>query len=450
MPYRLKIETFVGGEVRWTSSPFALSDSTEIPISDQSDSQPEKTLPDLLDYCPQLETAGRARLSGYGEAPLRRTSFTRKASSTIQRVARAVDQHSEKPQHILFFTGTIPGTGPEQYEAVAKWSSWMVHRLKAWIAKRVAAKLDFYCWELQKRGALHLHYALHVPDDGARFEIRSEIKSEWIRLLDEVSLRTGVDVYQNSVRGFSHKANKEVVQADCQEVEKGVGAYLGKYLSKAQTGKGSSSTFAPCRWWGASRPARELEESKRSRITMTFDSWHKWLCRIDDWKGILKTIAEDVFGWDNKVIAGEGGCAFDVDVDVLDEIINLHWGEHMTHAMHNAKVRDAWLGLATHLMEIEQRCPQWVKAMKNKHSSIAKWDIWINTPYRDVIDPRNMEMIQHVVWAFKDILIDPTNTWKPRLDWGLKNVLIMRLHEMNEILVEYYRFDYDDSQPQDG
>lgn len=448
MPYRLKITTYAGDEVRWAASPYSLETSTKErttevvqEVTGHEKSYPEKTAPPILDYSPQLETASRARLSGYGEAPIRATKFTREGSKNIQRAARAVDEVAASPGEILFFTGTLPGTGKKQFDAIARYSSYLVHRLKAWVARRVEAKYDFYCWELQKRGALHLHYAVYIPDEKARFEIRTEFKNEWIRLLDYVSRETGVDLYYNKERGFSHRENTQNVQADCQEVTKSLGAYLGKYLSKATNGTSRYGTFAPCRWYGISRPLRQYEKSLRRSITLTFGNVREWLGALDVWRNISSLCRETGWEWTNKVMPGFGGCDFGTKNETLDELLQLHFGERMKYASVNAKVRDKWRDLVRHIDYIEQVNPKWLHTMQRKHRSVGHWPDIKALSGTSLTDPSGLERVQHFTWALQDLLRDSWNTWKPRLKPGAKSRLVYLLREMENALLLHYEID---------
>jgi hypothetical protein len=352
-----------------------------------------------------------------------------------------MDTEASDPSEILFFTGTIPGTGAAQYEAIANWSSWIVHRLKAWVGRRLQSKWDFYAWELQKRGALHIHYAVHAPDPQIRFEIRSEIKNEWIRLLQQVSEKTGVDVFRNTKRGFSHADNLGMVQADCQEVEKSVGAYLGKYLSKATSGKNSTGVFAPCRWWGVSRPLRELEKSFRRSLRLTFGTAGEWLSSTEELKSLLSLISECGFNWENKVISGEGGVSYGVDQDTLNELLKIQFGESMSYASINAKVRDKWRDLIWYLERIEQRNPKWFCAMCRKHVALSDWHNLRALGGSNLCAPDGLRRAHHLVWAFQDLLRDPWNTWKPRLERADQSRLTLLLKEMENALLLEYEFD---------
>lgn len=447
MAYRLEIRQFVGGEIRYSLSPFAVNRDTTDITKTTKQSEPEKTRP-LLVYSAQLETASGARLSGYGNLPKRLTKFTSAAKKTIQRCARAMDEVAKHPSEILFLTGTLPGTGKEQYRALAEWSSWVVHRLKAWIGKRLAAKLDFYCWELQKRGALHLHYAVHCPDQAIQSEIESEFKSEWIRLLDGVSENTGIDLYQNQSRGFTHRDDKSRVRAIAEKVRSGVGRYLGKYLSKSAS-KGDSGVFSPCRWYGVSRPLRALEESYRRTYRETYATARDAYAAAETLDRVLDLCSDIRHDWQNKVVPGLGGVAYDVKPETLRELLGSHLGMEMSYSSINNKLRDKWRDLIACLAEIEERNPKWFSAMQRRHRTLSRWPQIRVLSGLELTSPKGLELAQHTVWAYQDLIRDPVNTWRPRLIWRHKNILLYRLSEVEATLALAYEFDTVTNEPQD-
>lgn len=216
----------------------------------------------------QLELSGKK--AGYGRLG-RQSKFSTYARRQMMRAGAVFDLQCPKNQ-CLFLTGTLPGSTDESFRAIAEWSSYIVNCLKAWIAKRVKAKYDMYCWEWQKRGALHLHYVVHVPCRRHRRFIRSQFKKEWIRLLDSVSRLSGVDLYRKN-KGFTHKRNKKVVRATAEIVQKSVASYMAKYLSKnANNMKGFQARrrYFPARWYGCSRPLLARLKALTSEETLYF------------------------------------------------------------------------------------------------------------------------------------------------------------------------------------
>lgn len=219
---------------------------------------------------------------GYG-GECKRTKFGIYAKRTLLRVGGAIDKFDPTPENGVFLTGTLPGSTHAAKKAIADWSAYIVHRLKAWIAKYVKAKLDFYVWELQKRGALHLHYYLYVPDPVTRKRILSGFKTQWIKLLENVCSKSGVDVFKKTA-AYSHRGHDERIQAYAQEVTKSVAAYLAKYCSKEASKPNSkvTSSYYPTRWWGASRPLLALLRSMTETVEFCFASFARARSRYEE------------------------------------------------------------------------------------------------------------------------------------------------------------------------
>lgn len=195
----------------------------------------------------------------------RLTAFGNYARRRLKEAGAALQRSIAAPEEALFLTGTLPSVDVEAWRALAVCSGYVVHRLKAWIAKRLKSKLDFYVWEWQKRGALHLHYVVAAPD----FEIRTKIKegfhAQWIRLLQDVEAITGVSMFTGS-HGRDWSEAPEKIRTEAAECRVDVSRYLSKYLSKGTNPKDAASLgrFCPTRWFGVSRPlsqrVRELTE----------------------------------------------------------------------------------------------------------------------------------------------------------------------------------------------
>jgi hypothetical protein len=222
---------------------------------------------DSLDISAELERVDESDSlkPGWGGKP-RETSFGTYARRQLLRCGGVFDKIDTIPAHSIFLTGTLPGSTDEAKQTIANYSAYIVHSLKAWINWHVPSKLDFYVWELQKRGALHLHYCVYVPDAIARNYLLSEFRNEWERILSSVCVMSGIDIWRRD-DSYTHADDKSVLQAYAQEVTKSVAAYLSKYCSK-QSSKHSSDQslkYFPSRWWGCSRPLlaklREMTET---------------------------------------------------------------------------------------------------------------------------------------------------------------------------------------------
>jgi hypothetical protein len=192
---------------------------------------------------------------GYGDIP-KWTKFGLNARRTISRCGGALDQMVGHPSEIVFLTGTIPNGYDDGRLMASAYSSWIVRSLKHWTQKFIEDNHDFYVWEYQKRGVLHLHMAIWVKDAVAREGVLAGFQMAWYRILDKLSKATGVDMLYSSDR-VNLREDPSKLQAYAQEVYASATQYLAKYTSKQMGDYGwteGKGLYPPVRWWGCSRP----------------------------------------------------------------------------------------------------------------------------------------------------------------------------------------------------
>lgn len=182
------------------------------------------------------------------------------ARQTLQRVGGAA-KFCFNVSDALFLTGTFPGGTFEYQSAIAANAGWIAHRLKAWIYKIVGANVAYWVWEFQRRGTLHLHYVVMIPDAHLRAHVQCEFRNEWIRLIKGASERSGVNLFIGK-KGRDFFTEKELLQIYAQECYKSCASYLSKYLSK----KKKYDFPSPCRLWGCTKEARLMVA--RSLVTV--------------------------------------------------------------------------------------------------------------------------------------------------------------------------------------
>lgn len=211
--------------------------------------------------------------TGYGSLPPKPTVFGLNAKRVMVRSGAAMEKSVNDPSECLFLTGTLPGSEDMAFYALAAWSGHVVNRLKAWIAHHVRAKLDFYCWEYQKRGALHLHYCVHIPDAAKRSFIQSGFHAWWVGILHDVGDRENVDLFRKN-KHYSHRSDTSKVRAVAEVCRKSPARYLAKYLSKSAVKmKGKARFFSPSRWWGTSRPLKNCLASLSTKTELIIGSY---------------------------------------------------------------------------------------------------------------------------------------------------------------------------------
>lgn len=242
-------------------------------------------------------------------------SFTRNAKQKILEAGAVVDKHVGK--HGSYeLTLTIPGSGAVVYDQVARWSGYIVNRML-----QVIRRLDkkgypihwFFVWEHQKRGALHMHWCIAIKDEPMLTDyVCRLLKDKWFQLLQELSDKTGVDLFRRKGFTGSWKDNPEVWQSSISPVRKSVAAYFSKYMSKnletsaynkarkaardkRRKGNDCSAedsrilSLCPSRYWGCSQSVRFL--TKQYSVTTTYEVGSK--ADADFLIELLQTIAMD-------------------------------------------------------------------------------------------------------------------------------------------------------------
>jgi hypothetical protein len=226
--------------------------------------------------------------AGYGSLPPRPRRFGLNAKRQLIRAGAAMEK-SVAIDECLFLTGTLPGSTESAFRAIAEWSGYLVNNLKAWIAKYQNEKLDFYCWEYQKRGALHLHYCVHIASPTDRDYILRNFHGWWVETLHRIGEKSVCDLFRkNSEKTWANDPAR--VRAVAEVCRKSPGRYLAKYLSKSAAPKrGASRAFSPSSWWGTSRPLKALVESMTSVVEVIQGGFHAVCRKWEDVKALWST-----------------------------------------------------------------------------------------------------------------------------------------------------------------
>lgn len=207
----------------------------------------------------QRASCRSSKKGGWGHSA-KLTTFGKKARHTLLQAGAVVDAAAGK--NIYEVTCTIPGSTPEAFEAVANWSGWLINRLIQPLRRHSNNALWFYVWELQKRGALHLHFAIAASTLAEAKLLAEGLEYQWWELLLELSEKAGVDVFARSEQK-SWRDKPVVWQSHVSAVRKSVAAYFSKYLGKAvnrsqgQKQRGGK-VYCPARWWGCSSKVKQL------------------------------------------------------------------------------------------------------------------------------------------------------------------------------------------------
>lgn len=223
--------------------------------------------------------------------PNRATVFGRAARHTMLEAGSVASRWSGSPGNSVVVTLTLPGSTKSAYATLAAWSGYAFDRLARWLRKASTRIRWFYVWELQRRGALHLHILIAAQSSITALYVGSKIRTAWFNVLNDISLKSGVDMFCHA-RG-DRCTVKSLWQNDISSVTKNIAAYFSKYASKntesAKKGFGGKAVvhpYYPSRWWGCQRLLRAEIEQERFVIRIEGveeDEVTKALILIDRW-----------------------------------------------------------------------------------------------------------------------------------------------------------------------
>ena len=208
---------------------------------------------DFPHYNPDSPPVGYGMVGGKSGLSLAQRSTVRDLGCILDR---------EKLDELAFLTGTVPGGSQRALIAVAEWSGFFVSRLMQWLRDTCEGGRWVGVWEYQDRGALHMHLCVHCKNAREQTVLRAKWHKRWVKLLDLVVEKSGVDVYERA-DGGTWAGNKTQVMTDAQTVEKSVAHYLSKYLSKGASDVRRRCAYPPSCWYFADRALRAQARDER-------------------------------------------------------------------------------------------------------------------------------------------------------------------------------------------
>lgn len=235
---------------------------------------------------------------GYGAKP-RLTEFGPRARRKIARTGGLLSGEDSR-KRTVFLTGTLPGGTEEALSAISCHSGWIVHELLTHIPRmagvRAADCRFIWVWEWQERGALHWHGVFQFPSRRAAGMVFEGFVPLWIRILESVGRRAGIDIAAR-LHGGTNADDHSIWKNRAEWARKNPSRYLAKYVSKANKGGVFCENFPPSRWYGVSRSLhRELREAISFVTTSSITGMpeHKVSETVD------LPIIERLFGWANS------------------------------------------------------------------------------------------------------------------------------------------------------
>ena len=234
----------------------------------------------------------------------RKKTFTRKARESLLDAAGALEKSGIPYSSFYFFTGTLPGSTLEACETFSRYSRYLLNALKTYLRKVFGIRYTFNTWEWQLRKkanltpALHLHLVCVCQDEQMGALLPDILKSEWLRLLDAISHKSGVDLYSRAQKLGGGRWSRQQIESNeytCKTIRcsKSPAAYLSKYVSKgclasdkdfqARFKKGKLALFYPSSWWSISNSLRDLIKSythcyqfQAASVSACYDAYHNF------------------------------------------------------------------------------------------------------------------------------------------------------------------------------
>ena len=307
-----------------------------------------------------------------------------------------MDGLATTPSDLIFFTGTLPGSTPAAMLALSQWSGFIVHRLKAWIASRVDNPHLIYCWEWQKRGALHLHLSLWVENPEERREVYAGLRAAWIRLLLSVSDKSGCDLFARAGGRGTWRRCLDKVRARAEWVKKSVAAYLGKYMGKScSPGDAPGRFFYPSRWWGSTMNLKRLEVAARSEAVFYFASERGALNFAEEINSLVLPSAEWHANYKTKVVRGIVYLLEGVSIPFLTAVIGLK--QPKRRIMREKTVNDAYKELSLTLLAVAEQRPTWFKCFVSSYPQVSVLMDRARGKKRSDLDPNRLLIITYSV-----------------------------------------------------
>jgi len=374
--YQVSIECFYGDEVRVSHCPAPSSSKSPLSTAIAADRNPElvrsSSAPTNLVRRLESERGRWEGVSGFGGLP-RPTVFGLPARRAVRRLSKALDDLAPKPEDLLFFTGTLPGSTVESLEALSRWSGYVVHRLKSWLNRIAPGYECVFCWEWQRRGALHLHLAVWVPEPRDRELALGGMRGRWIGLLRAVGEKSGVDLFARGGGKGTWKDAPWAVRARCEIVRKSVGAYLGKYLSKSEVPAGGvARKFYPSRWWGSTRGLKILTSEKKRKFTVFVGSYRKAASSAEWIASILEPLAEWARNYKMRVVRGGVWCGLGIPPLLTERVLK------MVFPMYTPPRPQGFSGCAERfndvLRALRRLKPRWFSLLVNDYPDVRR--VW--------------------------------------------------------------------------
>ena len=299
------------------------------------------------------ETRRGIKIGGrFRNQPLK-TKFSTTGKNMV-RDGAYISEHQTEGKGI-FLTLTYPGGTHEGFQVLAIASGYCVDRVNRWLRYRVGGGVFSYVWELQKRGAPHLHYIFRLPSSVDVGAFQAEIRQRWYQILCDVSEDSQVDLFERK-QGGTWLDKPDVLQVDVRPIHETYAKYMAKYMSKTASKAGKKSKWYPGRWWGVSAAARKLIYAARLEVVFPVKSAPGSYGYIKQFVNTLGDLVQDAKSF-ARIPNGEEdaisvqpivGCGTDIFLALQQALV---WGD-FTPALELLERSRDWAFMGPHVWRI--------------------------------------------------------------------------------------------------
>lgn len=264
-------------------------------------------------------------ISGWGELPPRKI-FRRYGRTVINECGEIAWRKYGKRG--CFLTGTIPGSGDAIAQTVAKYSGWLMNRVKQWFRDCFTAEYSvFAVWELQKRGMLHIHVCVTSTQTGILTKLLNTWHSRWNALLLELSNKTACDLFRKN-ESVTWRDRLDKTQHDAQWLRQNPSRYLSKYLSKGSRKLATGAAYHPSRWWSVDRKTAAQARAERLRVLAGGVDLNTLTQTVSAWFEASKESFAKVFQFQNPKEPRCGGVVAFIDATMCGAMVDWFY-EHV-------------------------------------------------------------------------------------------------------------------------
>lgn len=203
-------------------------------------------------------------------------SFTRFSGQRIRESGAAMSLAANgEMSRCRELTLTLPGNTKEAFSAIAAYSSTAINLLFNVVRKRWGKDaLWFFVWEYQKRGALHLHIALHHESPEQCEQMAIALIAQWHNILEIIGEKANTCMFTAKQKDRCTIRAKH--QYHTAPIEKDVAAYFSKYAGKEESKNNwYIQKYPVSRFWGSSRSLKQIVRENSLRFDFDYQGNEK-------------------------------------------------------------------------------------------------------------------------------------------------------------------------------